>query len=75
MADGAHGQTKIGRRAFLKVTGGVAAASTGLAGILDSGRAPAHAQGTKLHLVRWNDFIPESDTELKRQMPEAGKAL
>ena len=38
-------------------------------------RAPAHAQGTKLHIVRWVDFIPEADVELKRQMPEAGKAL
>jgi hypothetical protein len=25
-------------------------------------------------MVRWVDFIPESDVELKRQMPEASKA-
>ena len=25
--------------------------------------------------MRWVDFIPESDVELKRQMPEASKAL
>ena len=64
------------RRSFIKVTGAAAAAaSTGLAGILESGRAPAYAQGTKLHIVRWNDFIPECDVELKRQGPEASKAL
>ena len=43
----------------------------GLEGILAARRAPAFAQGTKLHWVRWVDFIPESDVELKRQMPEA----
>jgi multiple sugar transport system substrate-binding protein len=63
----------LDRRSFLKVTG--AAAGTGLAGILASGQAPAYAQGTKLHWVRWNDFIPESDVELRRQMGEASKAL
>jgi multiple sugar transport system substrate-binding protein len=55
------------RRSFLKLTG--------IAGILAAHRAPAFAQGTKLHWVRWVDFIPESDVELKRQMPEASKAL
>jgi multiple sugar transport system substrate-binding protein len=65
----------IARRTFLKLTGTSAAASAGLAGILASGRAPAYAQGTKLHWVRWNDFIPESDVELKRQMADASKAL
>ena len=47
----------------------------GIEGILAARRAPAFAQGTKLHWVRWVDFIPESDVELKRQMPEASKAL
>jgi multiple sugar transport system substrate-binding protein len=55
------------RRSFLRLTG--------IAGILAAGRAPAFAQGTRLHIVRWVDFIPESDVELKRQMPEASKAL
>jgi multiple sugar transport system substrate-binding protein len=63
----------LDRRSFLKVTG--AATGTGLAGILAAGRPPAHAQGQKLHWVRWNDFIPESDVELRRQMGEASKAL
>jgi Bacterial extracellular solute-binding protein len=55
------------RRTFLKLTG--------IAGILVAHRAPAFAQGTKLHIVRWVDFIPEADVELKRQAPEASKAL
>ncbi len=55
------------RRAFLQLTG--------IAGILAAHRAPAFAQGTKLHIVRWVDFIPEADVELKRQAPEASKAL
>src|SRR5688572_31726785 len=64
------------RRTFITVTGTAAAvATTGIEGILAARRAPAWAQGTKLHWVRWNDFIPESDVELKRQMPEASKAL
>jgi multiple sugar transport system substrate-binding protein len=63
------------RRRFLKTAGAAAAAAGGIEGILAARRAPAFAQGTKLHWVRWNDFIPESDVELKRQMPEASKAL
>ena len=60
------------RRSFLKVTGTTTA---GLAGILASGRAPAHAQGQKLHMVRWVDFVPAADEALKKQAVEAGKAL
>jgi len=68
--------SSMDRRGFITVSGGAAAvAVTGIEGILAAGRAPAYAQGTKLHLVRWVDFIPEADVELKRQMPEAGKAL
>ena len=67
----------VDRRTVLKVGGaaGLVAAAGGLEGLLAAGRAPAYAQGTKLHLVRWVDFIPESDVELKRQMPQASKAL
>jgi multiple sugar transport system substrate-binding protein len=63
------------RRGFLKTAGVAAAAAGGIEGILAARRAPAFAQGTKLHWVRWVDFIAESDVELKRQMPEASKAL
>jgi multiple sugar transport system substrate-binding protein len=55
------------RRAFLKLTG--------LAGILAAHQAPAFAQGTKLHITRWVDFIPACDVELKKQAIEASKAL
>jgi multiple sugar transport system substrate-binding protein len=66
----------MNRRGFIAISGAAAAvASTGLEGVLASRTAPAFAQGTKLHVVRWVDFIPEADVELKRQMPEAGKAL
>jgi multiple sugar transport system substrate-binding protein len=66
----------LSRRHFLEVSVATAAvAGGGLEGILAARQAPAHAQGTKLHWVRWVDFIPESDVELKRQMPEASKAL
>jgi multiple sugar transport system substrate-binding protein len=68
--------TRLSRRQFIKVTGATAAvAATEIEGIVAARRAPAYAQGTKLHWVRWVDFIPESDVELKRQMPEASKAL
>ncbi len=65
----------VDRRAFLKTAGTAAVVAGGIEGILAARRAPAFAQGTKLHWVRWVDFIPESDVELKRQMPEASKAL
>jgi multiple sugar transport system substrate-binding protein len=66
----------MNRRQFLTVSGTAAAvAVTGIEGIVAAGRAPAFAQGTKLHIVRWNDFIPEADVELRRQAPEASKAL
>ena len=60
---------RIDRRKFLQSTGG-------LAGILASGRAPAFAQGTTLHWLRLGDFVPASDTLLRRELlPEAEKAL
>ena len=67
--------TRVNRRAFIRTTGVAAAMAGGIEGILAARQAPAFAQGTKLHIVRWVDFIPEADVELKRQMPEAGKAL
>ena len=67
--------TRVDRRTFLKAAGAAGAAAGGIEGIVAARRAPAFAQGAKLHWVRWVDFIPESDVELKRQMPEASKAL
>ncbi len=66
---------RVNRREFIKLSGAGAVAAAGIESILAAGHAPAFAQGTKLHWVRWVDFIPESDVELKRQMPEASKAL
>ena len=69
-------ENSMNRRQFMKVSGATAAvAATGVEGILAARQAPAYAQGTKLHIVRWVDFIPEADVELKRQAPEASKAL
>jgi multiple sugar transport system substrate-binding protein len=73
--DGASKGNQVDRRTFIKATGVAAGVAGGIEGILAARRAPAFAQGTKLHWVRWVDFIPESDVELKRQMPEASKAL
>jgi multiple sugar transport system substrate-binding protein len=73
-ASPAPSPSSLSRRAFLAGAATVSAA-TGLEGILAARRAPAFAQGTKLHVVRWVDFIPEADVELKRQAPEASKAL
>jgi multiple sugar transport system substrate-binding protein len=64
------------RRGFLIVSAGAAAvASTGIEGIIAARHAPAYAQGTKLHILRWVDFIPACDVELKRQAGDASKAL
>ena len=68
----------IHRRKFLTRYGGGALAVkvSGIAGILASGRAPAFAQGTTLHWLRVNDFVPASDAFLRKELlPEAEKAL
>ena len=70
----ARSRSFLTRRRFLAGAAAVPALA-GLEGILAARRAPAFAQGTKLHVVRWVDFIPEADVELKRQAPEASKAL
>src|SRR5438128_2340747 len=64
---------RVDRRTFL--VGAVAGAAS-LEGIISARRAPAFAQGTKIHLLRWNDFIPACDVMLREKLlPEAGKAL
>src|SRR5262249_15559859 len=61
----------MNRRKLLQST-----AASGLAGILASGQAPAFAQGTTVHWLRLGDFVPASDTLLRRELlPEAEKAL
>jgi multiple sugar transport system substrate-binding protein len=60
---------RISRRAVLKASGGIAA-------ILATGRAPAYAQATTIHWLRWNDFVPASDELLRKQVvPAVDKAL
>jgi multiple sugar transport system substrate-binding protein len=62
-------QESIGRRKFLQASGGLAA-------ILALQKAPAYAQGTTLHWLRWNDFVPASDEVLRRNfIPACQKAL
>src|SRR3954462_2873564 len=61
---------RINRRRFLQ------SGASGLAGILASGRAPAFAQGTTVHWLRLGDFVPASDTLLRRELlPEAEEGL
>jgi ABC-type glycerol-3-phosphate transport system substrate-binding protein len=64
--------TRMPRRRFLQLSGaGAAAASSGgLAAILAAGRAPAYAQGTTVHWVRWSDFVPSSDQLLKGKITQ-----
>src|SRR4029077_16905898 len=73
--DEASNGSHLDRRTFIKTTGVAAGGMGGIGGILSARLPPEFAQGTKIHWVRWVDFIPESDVELKRQMPEASKAL
>jgi len=65
------------RRSVIKLAGSAAAiASTGMAGILASGRTPAFAQQKTVHWLKWVDFVPATDALLKKDMmPEAEKAL
>src|SRR6266700_2170135 len=51
---------RIARRRVLTLS-----ASGSLAAILASGRAPALAQETTVHWLRWADFVPASDVLLK----------
>src|SRR5262249_48301824 len=63
------------RRRFVSGATVGLAGGAGLEGILASRWAPAFAQGTRLNILRWVDFIPACDVELKRQAREASKAL
>src|SRR5438270_1436096 len=62
--------SRIDRRRFVQLSGAGAltAGSGGLAGILASGRAPAYAQGTTVHWLRWSDFVPASDQLLRQKI-------
>src|ERR1700758_2435108 len=69
---------RISRRELLKLSGGgaVAARAGGIASILALKQAPAYAQATAVHWLRWNDFVPASDEVLRKVIvPECEKAL
>ena len=65
------------RRSVIKLAGSAAAvASTGMAGILATGRTPAFAQQKTVHWLKWVDFVPATDQMFnKEMMPAAEKAL
>jgi multiple sugar transport system substrate-binding protein len=67
---------RTSRRRFLTLSGATAVGAGGLAGILAAGRAPAYAQGTALHWLKFVDFVPVSDQLLRGKITdECRKAL
>ncbi|HZT86470.1 MAG TPA: extracellular solute-binding protein [Stellaceae bacterium] len=69
---------RIDRRRVLQLSGAgaLAARTGGIAAILAAGRAPAYAQETQVHWLRWADFVPASDALLKGKITdECQKAL
>jgi multiple sugar transport system substrate-binding protein len=69
---------RIGRRKLLQLSGAgaIAARTGGIGAVLALGKAPAYAQGTSVHWLRWNDFVPASDKLLRDEIiPECAKAL
>jgi len=68
---------RVTRRRLLQISGAAAAAAQtgGVTGLL-TGRAPAYAQQTTIHWLRWNDFVPASDQVLKTKIaPQCEKDL
>ncbi|HEX3864191.1 MAG TPA: extracellular solute-binding protein [Stellaceae bacterium] len=65
---------RITRRRALQLTGTAALAArgvgAGLAGIFAAGQAPAYAQGTSLHWLKFVDFVPVSDQLLKGKLKD-----
>src|SRR5215813_7853717 len=69
---------RIDRRRLLKYSSAsaIAAGTGGLAAIQPLGGAPAYAQATSIHWLRWSDFVPASDQLLKSKIvPQCEKAL
>src|ERR1700736_7016745 len=66
---------RLTRRRLFQLSG-ASAATGGLAAILASGRAPAYAQGTTVHWLKFVDFVPVSDQLIKGKIKdECQKAL
>jgi multiple sugar transport system substrate-binding protein len=69
---------EVSRRRVLQLSGGgaVAAGTGGLAAIFATGRAPAFAQGTTVHWLKFVDFVPGSDELIKGKLKnDCRKAL
>src|SRR5690349_21848761 len=69
---------RIDRRRLLQLSsaGAIAAQTGGIAAIFESSKAPAYAQGTTLHWLKFVDFVPVSDQLLKGKInEECQKAL
>ena len=66
---------RINRRRLLKLsgTGALATCTGGIAAILASRQAPAYAQETSLHWLKFVDFVPVSDQLLRGKITEACK--
>src|SRR4051812_15696243 len=58
------------RRILAAASGATLAGGSGLAGILALGQAPAFAQASTVHWLRWNDFVPASDQLLRREIAQ-----
>jgi multiple sugar transport system substrate-binding protein len=54
------------RRKFLETSTAISVATA-------AGRAPAFAQGTRLHYLQWSHFIPAADVVFEEQAKEFGK--
>jgi multiple sugar transport system substrate-binding protein len=63
---------RIGRRRLLQLSGAgaLAARTGGIAAILAAGRAPAYAQASTVHWLRWADFVPASDQLLRKEITQ-----
>ncbi len=61
----------VSRRHFLALS--TCAVAGGVESIVAARRAPAHAQGTRLHLLQWSHFVPAADTLFEAQAKEFGK--
>jgi multiple sugar transport system substrate-binding protein len=63
---------RIDRRRFLQLSGAgsFAARTGGATALFAAGKAPAYAQGTSLHWLKFVDFVPVSDQLLRGKIKE-----
>src|SRR3954451_16468333 len=77
MTLGEKNMVETKRRFVIKLAGSAAAvASTGMAGILATGRTPAFAQQKTVHWLKWVDFVHATDQMFRKELvPAAEKEL